>query len=92
MRRIYYMMICAATLSVMVTGCAASRVEMDYGTSHKLAIFSQTLDPEAAKNLEPVAGMEGPAAQRVNDRYLKGFEKQEQQPTFLLSVGSQGSK
>lgn len=91
MRRIHYTM-CAVTIFVMATGCAASRVEMDYGTSCKLAIANQTLNPEAAKNLEPVAGMDAPAAQKAHERYLKGFEKENQQPDYILSVGAQGSK
>jgi hypothetical protein len=65
---------------------------MDYGTSHRLAIVNQTLDPHAAKNLQPVEGMDGPAAQRAYERHLKGFEKHEPPPTYLLNVGGQGSK
>lgn len=91
MKPIYYAM-CMATLFVIATGCTASRVEMDYGTSYRLAIANQTLNPGAAKNLEPVAGLEGPAAQKAHERYIKGFEKQEPQPTYLLNVGSSASK
>jgi len=55
--------------ALLISGCAPSRLEMDYGTSQKLAKFNQTLNPEAEKNLDPVVGMDGQAAQkgRLND-------------------------
>jgi len=77
-------------LIVAVAGCAKSRLEMDYGTSHKLAIHNQTLDPEAEKNLAPVEGMDGKAAQAAVDRYEKGFEKTPPPPTYTFSIGTTG--
>ena len=69
-----------------------SRVEMDYGVSQKLAIANQTLNPDAAKNMAPVAGIDGPAGQRAYDQYLKSFEKPEKQPIYQLGIIGQGSK
>jgi len=71
-------------------GCASipSRLEMDYGTSFKLAKFNQILDPEAEKNLEPVTGFDGGAAQATIGRYRKGFEEKPVAPTFTLSIGT----
>ncbi|MHB8110709.1 MAG: pilus assembly protein [Syntrophorhabdaceae bacterium] len=62
-------------LAFFVGGCASSRLETDYGTSHKLAIMEQTVNPEAEKNLGPVEGIDGQAAQFILDRYHRGFEK-----------------
>ena len=72
-------------------GCAGpSRVEMDYGTSHKLAKFNQTLNPEAEKNREPVTGFDGGAAQGVIGRYHKGFEEKTPAPTYVFSISTGG--
>jgi hypothetical protein len=70
------------------TGCLPpTRLEMDYGTSHKLSKFNQILDPEAEKNLEPVEGFDGVAAEGTKERYDKGFEKETKPPTYTLSIG-----
>jgi len=79
-------------LSLLVTvGCGPTRVEMDYGTSYQLQKFNQTLNPEAERNLEPVAGISGAAAQGNVDKYEKGFEKESAcSPTYQFSIGSMG--
>jgi hypothetical protein len=80
------------TLLVMafsLGGCATepSRVEMDYSTSYKLAIYNQTLNPDAEKNLEPVSGIEGQVAEKIVEKYEKSFEKPlPASPTFSITV------
>jgi len=61
-----------AALGVLVTGCAThlTPVEMDYGTSTKLATYGQILDPEASKNLDPVTGISGRAAMGILEDYF----------------------
>lgn len=78
--------------ALLLTGCATqmSRLEMDYGTSHKLAIMNQTLDPKAEKNLEPVYGLDGPIAQKVMDKYSKEFEKSAPPPSYIINLGGGG--
>lgn len=61
--------------AVWLSGCAASRLEMDYGTSYKLSKMNQTLNPDAEKNLAPVEGISGQAAQIAADKYEKSFGK-----------------
>lgn len=47
-----------------------SRLDQNWGRSLETALYNQTLNHEAGKNLEPVEGLEGPAAERViNDHY-----------------------
>jgi hypothetical protein len=78
-----------AALFLMSTGCAGpSRLEIDYGTSHKLSKFNQTLEPEAEKNMEPVIGFDGKAAENVVKKYQKDFEKPTPPPTYVLGVGN----
>lgn len=77
-------------------GCAGpTRLAMDYGTSYKLSKFNQILNPEAEKNLEPVTGFDGGAAQAVMERYRTGFEKAAPPsityaPTFAIRGTSTG--
>jgi hypothetical protein len=77
--------------ALFLSGCSTpSRLETDYGTSHKLAIMNQTLDPKAEKNLQPVEGLDGPVAQKVLDKYGKEFEKAAPTNTYIMNVGSGG--
>ena len=65
--------------------CAGpSRVEMDYGTSVKLSAFNQTLNPQAGKNLGPVAGFDGerPSTPWKNTRRI--LKNRRQLPVTLL--------
>ena len=89
-----YMMFVGMIAAFLLTiGCAwqESRVAMDYGTSHQLQKYNQTLNPEAVKNQAPVTGMSGQAAQNASDKYQKGFEKETQTSTsYQINVGSMG--
>ena len=92
-----YMLLIGIIAALSFTfGCAwqESRVAMDYGTSHQLQKYNQTLNPEAAeKNQAPVTGMSGQAAQNTVDKYQKGFEKESQTSTsYQINVGSMGGK
>ncbi|MFO0752430.1 MAG: hypothetical protein U0411_03775 [Thermodesulfovibrionales bacterium] len=64
-----------------------SRLELDYGTSHRLVIANQTLNPDAGKNREPVQGLPGRAAEAVLDRYGKSFEKEVKKPLYIFDIG-----
>lgn len=70
----------------------SSRVEEDFGTSFKLAKANQYLNPEAAKNIEPVTGFDGKAAQATLDKYRKDFEKPAPSTPFVLGLESLGKK
>ncbi len=77
---------------LVLTGCAGpTRLEMDYGTSYKLAKFNQTHDPEAEKNLEPVTGFGGGAARAVMERYQKSFEEKATAPVYSINIGGLGA-
>ena len=91
--RIYIVLIGIIAALSLTIGCAwqESRVAMDYGTSYQLQKYNQTLNPEAEKNLAPVTGMDGRAAQGAVDKYEKGFEKETQTTTsYQINVGSMG--
>jgi type IV pilus biogenesis protein CpaD/CtpE len=65
-----------------------SRLELDYGTSYRLAVYGQILNPDAEKNTEPVTGLDGQAAEVIIDKYRKSFEKAKKDPVYILNVGS----
>jgi len=75
---------------ILISGCAPSRLEMDYGTSHKLTKFNQALNPGAENNLEPVVGMDGQAASNVMDKYRKDFEKPAPAQNVTINLGNIG--
>jgi PBP1b-binding outer membrane lipoprotein LpoB len=84
-----FIVITLGLVALFLAGCATetSRVEMDYGTSHKLAKFNQTLNPEGEKNLEPVTGIDAQAADKIVEKYQKSFEKPlPASPTFSISA------
>jgi hypothetical protein len=94
MRKVTLLIGIIAALSLTV-GCAwqESRVAMDYGTSYQLQKYSQTLNPEAEKNLAPVMGMDGKAAQNAMEKYQKSFAKETQTSTsYQINLGSMGTQ
>jgi len=74
-----------------ITG-GSSRVEDDFGNSFRQAKANQRLNPEAAKNIEPVTGLDGKSAQAVVDMYQKDFEKPASPTPFVLSLENMGKK
>jgi PBP1b-binding outer membrane lipoprotein LpoB len=94
MRNFIYIVVLGIT-ALFLTGCATepSRVEMDYGTSYKLAKYNQTLNPDAEKNLEPVTGIDGQAGDKIVEKYQKSFERPlPAAPTFSITVPGMASK
>jgi len=91
MTRKWFVLVGLVGILALASGCAGpSRVEMDYGTSYKLALFNQVLNPEAEKNLEPVTGFNGGAAQNTLERYQKDFEKPAPRPVYMVPIGTLG--
>lgn len=73
---------------VWLSGCASTRLEIDYGTSHKLSKMNQILNPDAEKNLAAMEGIDGQAAQAAVDKYRKSFEKPAPPPAVTFSIGT----
>ena len=91
MRRLLFVLTGAAAIMILLGGCVASRVDADFGTSHKLSKINQIINPDAEKNLEPVNGLSGVAVTGVMDRYENGFTQEKPAPTYTLTVGGSGS-
>jgi hypothetical protein len=85
-----FILIMGLILIGTLAGCAGNTtlVEQEWGTSYKLAVVNQTLNPDAEKNLEPVYGMDNKAADKVVNKYNKEFDKPPQVPVYSMGVAS----
>jgi hypothetical protein len=79
-------------LLFLLMSCTASRLEMDYGASSRLLKINQIHNPEAEKNVEPVYGFDGKAAQANIEKYREDFEKSPPSVPSTLTIGISGKK
>jgi len=79
-------------LLFLLMSCAASRLETDFGTSTRLLKINQIQNPEAEKNLDPVYGFDGKAAQATTEKYWEDFEKASPPVPSTLTIGISGKK
>lgn len=92
--RVICLVISIAIIAVLPLTAAAwdqSRLKLDYGTSFKLAKFGQIANPDAEKNLAPVTGLDGQAAESVIGKYRKGFGAEASKSSNSMSSGSYGT-
>jgi hypothetical protein len=52
-----------------------SMTNRNWGRSHGTAIYNQMLNPDAAKNLDPVSGLDGNAADNNVEKYQESFKE-----------------
>ena len=85
----------ALLASVAMAGCASKTPYLDqhFGEAVNAAKAQQTINPDASQNADPVAGVDGQAANAAVDQYHKSFE---QPPAtgnvFTIGVGTGGTK
>lgn len=63
--------------AAILTGCAATstpHLDAKFGESLTTLKAQQTINPDASRNTDPVAGIDGQAANAIIDRYHKGYE------------------
>ncbi len=85
----------------LVSGCAGTpwylggnwdpwkqtELEKSFGDAYYASIKNQTLNPDAAKNLSPVTGMDGRTAEEILKMYHKSYQKEQAAPTYIFNVG-----
>lgn len=74
-----------------LSACVATTPHWDaqFGASVKSAVSQQTCNPEAVRNTDPVAGLDGRAAGAVLERYEKTFSAPpQQQNIFTIGIGA----
>lgn len=80
-------------LLFLLMSCAGpSRLETDFGNSSRLSKINQIHNPEAEKNVEPVYGLDGEAAQANTEKYRKDFEKSPPPVPSSLTIGISSGK
>jgi len=79
-------------LLLVLGSCATHRLEGDFGSSTRLMKINQIHDPEAEKNVAPVYGMDGKAAQANTEKYLENFEKPSPPVPSTLTIGISGKR
>ena len=79
----------------MFSGCGGSSpyieqeslLDKNWGRSYESAKYNQMLNPDAGKNLEPVAGMDGQAAEKNMEKYRKSEPaKKESQGYGIVTI------
>lgn len=72
-----------------LAGCAhdpSPNVTKDFGKAVRAAQAAQTINPDASKNPDPVAGIDGVSGKTAADTYHKSFEAPP--PTFsVINIG-----
>ncbi len=80
----------SCAVCVLLTACVANTPEWDkrFGESVRAAIAQQTIDPKAGQNTDPVAGIDGKAANDAMGRYQSSFkEPPPAANSFTIGVG-----
>jgi len=70
---------CSSQNAVIPMG--KSSLEKNWGRSYEAAKYDQILNPDAGRQPKPVEGIEGPAAERIMDSYIKGGDNKQKPPT-----------
>ena len=82
-----------ALLPIALAGCMTPAPEYDqrFGEAVRTAIAQQTINPDASLNTDPVAGLDGKAANSTIRNYDKSFVTPEKTDISDESFGSSGS-
>ena len=77
-------------------GCAGKPAQKEtmldkhWGSSFESAKYNQLLNPDAGKNLDPVVGLDGAAAQQTMERYREGSQGKASKKVYNLNLGTIG--
>jgi type IV pilus biogenesis protein CpaD/CtpE len=75
--------------AALLAGCAATstpNLDAKFGQSMNTLKAQQIINPDASRNTDPVAGIDGQAANAIIDRYHKGYEAPA--PALTGTIGS----
>lgn len=78
-----------------LSGCMSTSPNWDarFGEAVRSATAQQVIDPQASHNTDPVAGIDGKAAQGAMGEYSKSFVQPQPQPNlFTIGVGGGGTR
>lgn len=78
-------------LAGVLTACVepAPRYEAEFGNATRATFNAQIINPDAGKNPDPVAGLDGRAARDAINNYQKSFaEPKPAENVFNIGVGT----
>lgn len=77
-----------ALVALSLSGCAATSPVLDreFGASVRTTMASQVADPAAARNSNPVSGIDGRAARAGQERYESSFAQPQTNAETLTLV------
>jgi hypothetical protein len=77
----------AAALAAALAGCAPVSPHWDssFGNSVRASVAAQVADPAAARNANPVSGIDGRAAQAAQQRYESSYRAPSKQEPVMVS-------
>ena len=88
MDAIHLKVLAGATILAALGGCVnpTPRIDAEFGRAVNAAKAQQTIVPDASKNADPVAGIDGQAAKESIERYHDSFRRPP--PTFtIIDIG-----
>lgn len=85
--RIYHSALCLLAVSASLGGCGSTTPNSDrvFGNAVRGALASQTIDPNAARNRDPVYGLDSHAALAAQRNYARSYATPEPAPATKTS-------
>lgn len=77
----------AATAVSLVACSATPHLDAHFGESVNILKAQQTINPDASRNTNPVAGVDGKAAKGALDNYRDSFRKPPAESANVLTIG-----
>jgi len=78
-----------AIAATLLAACSATTPQWDahFGDATRIAMARQIIAPAAARNADPVAGMDGRAAAQAQQRYQKSFAEPAPNNAAIIGAG-----
>jgi len=88
MMRKYVLLIGSILALSIISGCAQTMLDKNWGKSFESAKSNQIANPEAEKNLNPVVGLDGEAAETNMEKYRESFKERARENIYNLRLGN----
>jgi hypothetical protein len=75
-------------ISFVFAGCGHDTLKENWGSAYNSVKQNQTANPDASKNLEPVVGLDGTAAEEAMKGYQQGCDGEKSDTTYNLRLGT----
>ncbi len=75
-------------ITFLFVACGHDNLNKNWGSAYNSAKQNQIANPEASKNLEPVVGLDGTAAEKAMKGYQQGCDDGKSDTTYNLRLGT----